>query len=90
MSKVAIDQQELKHFIGALGKFNSNLDGDWRVLRNAWHSLESTWHDPERDKFLEDWDKVIRQMEGYLKQAGDYVQFLSRKERALDDYLRRR
>ena len=90
MSKVAIDQQELRHFIGALGKFNGNLDNDWRVLRNAWHSLESTWHDPERDKFLEEWDRVIRQMDGYLKEAGDYVQFLSRKERALDEYLRRR
>ena len=90
MSKVAIDQKELKHFIRALGKFNSNLEGDWRVLRSAWHSLQSTWHDPELDKFEADWGKVILQMEGYLKQAGDYVGFLSSKDRALDDYGSRR
>jgi len=98
MSKVYVDPTELVRFIALLRKFNSSLEEDWRVLRNAWHSLDSTWRDPEcdrhtldsswpvdrkRDMFLEDWGKVILQMEGYLKQAGDYVQFLSRLENPL-------
>lgn len=87
MSKVAIDQEELKYFIGRLNRFNEELGSEWRVLRNAWRSLEDSWRDSKREEFKREWEKVILQMDGYLNQAGDFVQFLSERYDAIDKYF---
>ncbi len=52
MSKVQMDTEEVREFVGHLERFKELLREEVNSLSNHFHNLES-WQDARRDKFSE-------------------------------------
>ncbi|MFP6038825.1 type VII secretion protein [Helicobacter pylori] len=69
MSKVQMDTEEVREFVGHLERFKELLNEEVNSLSNHFHNLES-WQDARRDNFSE----VVDNLKGTFNEFDEAVQ----------------
>ncbi|WP_120830971.1 type VII secretion protein [Helicobacter pylori] len=69
MSKVQMDTEEVREFVGHLERFKELLREEVNSLSNHFHNLES-WQDAKRDNFSE----VVDNLKGTFNEFDEAVQ----------------
>ncbi|WRC01931.1 WXG100 family type VII secretion target [Helicobacter pylori] len=69
MSKVQMDTEEVREFVGHLERFKELLREEVNSLSNHFHNLES-WQDAKRERFSE----VVDNLKGTFNEFDEAVQ----------------
>ncbi|GAA8701779.1 WXG100 family type VII secretion target [Helicobacter pylori] len=86
MSKVQMDTEEVREFVGHLERFKELLREEVNSLSNHFHNLES-WQDPRRDKFSEVLDNLRSTFNEFDDAAQEQIAWLKERIRVLEqDY----
>ncbi|WP_187884482.1 type VII secretion protein [Helicobacter pylori] len=86
MSKVQMDTEEVREFVGHLERFKELLREKVNSLSNHFHNLES-WQDPRRDKFSEVLDNLRSTFNEFDDAAQEQIAWLKERIRVLEqDY----
>ncbi len=86
MSKVQMDTEEVREFVGHLERFKELLREEVNSLSNHFHNLES-WQDARRDKFSEVLDNLKSTFNEFDEVAQEQIAWLKERIRVLEqDY----
>ncbi|MCQ2786290.1 type VII secretion protein [Helicobacter pylori] len=86
MSKVQMDTEEVREFVGHLERFKELLREEVNSLSNHFHNLES-WQDTKRDKFSEVVDNLKGTFNEFDEIAQEQIAWLKERIRVLEqDY----
>ncbi len=86
MSKVQMDTEEVREFVGHLERFKELLREEVNNLSNHFHNLES-WQDARRDKFSEVVDSLKGTFNEFDEAAQEQIAWLKERIRVLEqDY----
>jgi uncharacterized protein YukE len=89
MSQAIVDPEELRRFAGDLKMFSAALvDQTSRILARM-NNLGNTWKDSEHRKFVDEFQQTIKTMKKFQGECEEYVAFLHRKAKPIEDYQRR-
>ncbi|MGL2826345.1 type VII secretion protein [Helicobacter pylori] len=69
MSRVQMDTEEVREFVGHLERFRELLNEEVNSLSNHFHNLES-WQDAKRERFSE----VVDNLKGTFNEFDEAVQ----------------
>ncbi len=75
-------QRQLKQFRNELNSITSKLNGHLRVLNEG-------WRDPEYYKFEKQVQEMISAMKRFSDQSDQYVSYLDKKAKKLEEFLGR-
>ncbi|MGL2766513.1 type VII secretion protein [Helicobacter pylori] len=86
MSKVQMDTEEVREFVGHLERFRELLREEVNSLSNHFHNLES-WQDARMDKFSEVVDNLKGTFNEFDEVAQEQIAWLKERIRVLEqDY----
>ncbi|MCQ2709698.1 type VII secretion protein [Helicobacter pylori] len=86
MSKVQMDTEEVREFVGHLERFRELLNEEVNSLSNHFHNLES-WQDARRDKFSEVVDNLKGTFNEFDEAPQEQIAWLKERIRVLEqDY----
>ncbi|WRA85242.1 type VII secretion protein [Helicobacter pylori] len=86
MSKVQMDTEEVRGFVGHLERFKELLNEEVNSLSNHFHNLES-WQDAKRDKFSEVLDNLKSTFNEFDEAVQEQIAWLKERIRVLEqDY----
>ncbi|WRG04208.1 type VII secretion protein [Helicobacter pylori] len=86
MSKVQMDTEEVREFVGHLERFRELLREEVNSLSNHFHNLE-LWQDARRDKFSEVVDNLKGTFNEFDEVAQEQIAWLKERIRVLEqDY----
>ncbi|WJI99633.1 WXG100 family type VII secretion target [Helicobacter pylori] len=86
MSKVQMDTEEIREFVGHLERFKELIREEVNSLSNHFHNLES-WQDARRDKFSEVLDNLKSTFNEFDEAAQEQISWLKERIRVLEqDY----
>ncbi|MGL2776912.1 WXG100 family type VII secretion target [Helicobacter pylori] len=86
MSRVQMDTEEIREFVGHLERFRELLREEVNSLSNHFHNLES-WQDARRDKFSEVVDNLKSAFNEFDEVAQEQIAWLKERIRVLEqDY----
>lgn len=86
MSKVQMDTEEVREFVGHLERFRELLREEVNSLSNHFHNLES-WQDARRDKFSEVVDNLKGTFNEFNEATQEQIAWLKERIRVLEqDY----
>jgi len=89
MAKANVDPEELRRFAKELNHFNTEIESLVGRVRTKLHQLEQKWDDQEQRKFTAEFDISIKTLSRFLELSKQYVPFLNKKARHIEDYLGR-
>ncbi|GAA8850855.1 hypothetical protein HpRN181_00560 [Helicobacter pylori] len=84
MSKVQMDTEEVREFVGHLERFKELLREEVNSLSNHFHNLES-WQDARRDKFSEVVDNLKGTFNEFDEAAQEQIAWLKERIRVLEE-----
>ncbi len=86
MSKVQMDTEEVREFVGHLERFRELLREEVNSLSNHFHNLES-WQDAKRERFSEVVDNLKGTFNEFDETAQEQIAWLKERIRVLEqDY----
>ncbi|QQX46095.1 type VII secretion protein [Helicobacter pylori] len=86
MSKVQMDTEEVREFVGHLERFKELLNEKVNSLSSHFHNLDS-WQDARRDKFSEVLDNLRSTFNEFDEAAQEQIAWLKERIRVLEqDY----
>lgn len=86
MSKVQMDTEEVREFVGYLERFKELLREEVNSLSNHFHNLES-WQDAKRERFSEVVDNLKGTFNEFDEAAQEQIAWLKERIRVLEqDY----
>ncbi|GAA7767709.1 hypothetical protein JP0171_01750 [Helicobacter pylori] len=86
MSKVQMDTEEVREFVGHSERFKELLREEVNSLSNHFHNLES-WQDARRDKFSEVVDNLKGTFNEFDEATQEQIAWLKERIRVLEqDY----
>ncbi|MGN8469924.1 WXG100 family type VII secretion target [Helicobacter pylori] len=86
MSKVQMDTEEVREFVGHLERFKELLNEEVNSLSSHFHNLDS-WQDARRDKFSEVLDNLKSTFNEFDEVAQEQIAWLKERIRVLEqDY----
>ncbi|MGL2550111.1 type VII secretion protein [Helicobacter pylori] len=86
MSKVQMDTEEVREFVGHLERFKELLNEEVNSLSNHFHNLES-WQDAKRERFSEVLDNLRITFNEFDEAAQEQIAWLKERIRVLEqDY----
>ncbi|EMH28175.1 WXG100 family type VII secretion target [Helicobacter pylori] len=85
MSKVQMDTEEVREFVGHLERFKELLNDEVNGLNGHFHNLES-WQDARRDKFSEVLDNLKSTFNEFDEAAQEQIAWLKERIRVLEEY----
>ncbi|MGN8405372.1 type VII secretion protein [Helicobacter pylori] len=86
MSKVQMDTEEVRGFVGHLERFKELLNEEVNSLNGHFHNLES-WQDARRGKFSEVLDNLKSTFNEFDEAAQEQIAWLKERIRVLkEDY----
>ncbi len=86
MSRVQMDTEEVREFVGHLERFKELLNNEVNGLSSHFHNLES-WQDARRDKFSEVLDNLRSTFNEFDEAAQEQIAWLKERIRVLEqDY----
>ncbi|MCQ2896168.1 type VII secretion protein [Helicobacter pylori] len=86
MSKVQMDTEEVREFVGHLERFKELLREEVNSLSNHFHNLES-WKDAKRERFSEAVDNLKGTFNEFDEAAQEQIAWLKERIRVLEqDY----
>ncbi|GAA8198251.1 hypothetical protein HpKG13_04780 [Helicobacter pylori] len=84
MSKVQMDTEEIREFVGHLERFKELLNEEVNSLSNHFHNLES-WQDARRDRFSEVLDNLKSTFNEFDEAAQEQISWLKERIRVLEE-----
>ncbi|GAA8537125.1 hypothetical protein HpDR59_09080 [Helicobacter pylori] len=87
MSKVQMDTEEVRGFVGHLERFRELLNEEVNSLNGHFHNLES-WQDARRDKFSEVLDNLKSTFNEFDEAAQEQIAWLKERIRVLEEDFR--
>ncbi|MFP6204216.1 WXG100 family type VII secretion target [Helicobacter pylori] len=84
MSKVQMDTEEIREFVGHLERFRELLNEEVNSLSNYFHNLES-WQDARRDKFSEVLDNLRSTFNEFDEAVQEQIAWLKERIRVLEE-----
>ncbi|MBH0249568.1 type VII secretion protein [Helicobacter pylori] len=86
MSKVQMDTEEVREFVGHLERFKELLREEVNSLSNHFHNLES-WQDAKRERFSEVVDNLKGTFNEFDEAAQEQIAWIKERIRVLEqDY----
>ncbi|MFP6094767.1 type VII secretion protein [Helicobacter pylori] len=86
MSRVQMDTEEVREFVGHLERFKELLNDEVNGLSGHFHNLDS-WQDPKRDRFSEVLDNLRSTFNEFDEAAQEQIAWLKERIRVLEqDY----
>ncbi|EMG84448.1 WXG100 family type VII secretion target [Helicobacter pylori] len=86
MSRVQMDTEEVREFVGHLERFKELLNEEVNSLNGHFNNLES-WQDARRDKFSEVLDNLKSAFNEFDEAAQEQIAWLKERIRVLEqDY----
>ncbi|MGL2549516.1 type VII secretion protein [Helicobacter pylori] len=86
MSRVQMDTEEVREFVGHLERFKELLNEEVNSLSNHFHNLES-WQDAKRERFSEVVDNLKGTFNEFDEVAQEQIAWLKERIRVLEqDY----
>ncbi|WQW78062.1 type VII secretion protein [Helicobacter pylori] len=86
MSRVQMDTEEVREFVGHLERFKELLREEVNSLSNHFHNLES-WQDHKRDNFSEVLDNLRSTFNEFDEAAQEQIAWIKERIRVLEqDY----
>ncbi|MCQ2619865.1 type VII secretion protein [Helicobacter pylori] len=86
MSRVQMDTEEVREFVGHLERFKELLREEVNSLSNHFHNLES-WQDAKRERFSEVLDNLRSTFNEFDEVAQEQIAWLKERIRVLEqDY----
>ncbi|AQM65114.1 type VII secretion protein [Helicobacter pylori] len=86
MSRVQMDTEEVREFVGYLERFRELLRDEVNSLSGHFHNLDS-WQDPRRDEFSEVVDNLKSTFNEFDEAAQEQIAWLKERIRVLEqDY----
>ncbi|QDY58359.1 type VII secretion protein [Helicobacter pylori] len=86
MSKVQMDTEEVREFVGHLERFRELLREEVNSLSNHFHNLES-WQDAKRERFSEVVDNLKGTFNEFDEATQEQIAWLKERIRVLEqDY----
>ncbi len=86
MSRVQMDTEEVREFVGHLERFKELLNDEVNDLSSHFHNLDS-WQDARRDKFSEVLDNLRSTFNEFDEAAQEQIACLKERIRVLEqDY----
>ncbi len=86
MSRVQMDTEEVREFVGHLERFKELLNEEVNSLSNHFHNLES-WQDARRDRFSEVLDNLRSTFNEFDEAVQEQIAWLKERIRVLEqDY----
>ncbi|GAA7957204.1 hypothetical protein COL6_00970 [Helicobacter pylori] len=86
MSKVQMDTEEVREFVGHLERFKELLREEVNGLSNHFHNLDS-WQDAKRERFSEVVDNLKGTFNEFDEAAQEQIAWLKERIRVLEqDY----
>lgn len=87
MAKANVDPAELRRFARDLSRFNTELESLMSKLHSRMLNLEKSWDDQEQRKFFEEFEQTMKTLGRFTDNASQYVMFLVKKARHIEEYL---
>ncbi|WQX95583.1 type VII secretion protein [Helicobacter pylori] len=84
MSRVQMDTEEVREFVGHLERFRELLREEVNSLSNHFHNLDS-WQDPRIDKFSEVLDNLRSTFNEFDEAAQEQIAWLKERIRVLEE-----
>ncbi|WQY46757.1 type VII secretion protein [Helicobacter pylori] len=84
MSKVQMDTEEVRGFVGHLERFKELLNEEVNSLSNHFHNLES-WQDAKRERFSEVLDNLRSTFNEFDEVAQEQIAWLKERIRVLEE-----
>ncbi|MGL2342065.1 type VII secretion protein [Helicobacter pylori] len=84
MSRVQMDTEEVRGFVGHLEHFKELLNDGVNGLNGHFHNLES-WQDARRDKFSEVLDNLKSTFNEFDEAAQEQIAWLKERIRVLEE-----
>ncbi|WP_208367741.1 type VII secretion protein [Helicobacter pylori] len=84
MSKVQMDTEEVREFVGHLERFKELLNEEVNSLSGYFHNLES-WQDARRDKFSEVLDNLKSTFNEFDEAAQEQIAWLKERIGVLEE-----
>ncbi|MGH1613635.1 type VII secretion protein [Helicobacter pylori] len=84
MSRVQMDTEEVRGFVGHLERFKELLNEEVNGLSNHFHNLES-WRDAKRERFSEVLDNLRSTFNEFDEAAQEQIVWLKERIRVLEE-----
>ncbi|WP_121013280.1 type VII secretion protein [Helicobacter pylori] len=84
MSKVQMDTEEVRGFVGHLERFRELLNEEANSLSGHFHNLES-WRDAKRERFSEVLDNLRSTFNEFDEAAQEQIAWLKERIRVLEE-----
>ncbi|EJB85462.1 hypothetical protein [Helicobacter pylori] len=84
MSRVQMDTEEVREFVGHLERFKELLNDEVNGLSNHFHNLDS-WQDARRDRFSEVLDNLRNTFNEFDEAAQEQIAWLKERIRVLEE-----
>ncbi|MGL2577052.1 type VII secretion protein [Helicobacter pylori] len=84
MSRVQMDTEEVRGFVGHLERFKELLNEEVNSLNGHFNNLES-WQDARRDKFSEALDNLKSAFNEFDEAAQEQIAWLKERIRVLEE-----
>ncbi|WP_139521479.1 type VII secretion protein [Helicobacter pylori] len=84
MSRVQMDTEEVREFVGHLERFKELIREEVNSLSNHFHNLES-WQDHKRDNFSEVVDNLKGTFNEFDEAAQEQIAWLKERIRVLEE-----
>ncbi|MDU9763185.1 WXG100 family type VII secretion target [Helicobacter pylori] len=84
MSKVQMDTEEVRGFVGHLERFKELLNEEVNSLSNHFHNLES-WQDAKRERFSEVLDNLRSTFNEFDEVVQEQIAWLKERIRVLEE-----
>ncbi|XNZ27915.1 type VII secretion protein [Helicobacter pylori] len=84
MSKVQMDTEEVREFVGHLERFKELLNDEVNGLSDHFHNLDS-WQDAKRERFSEVLDNLKSTFNEFDEAAQEQIAWLKERIRVLEE-----
>ncbi|MCQ2936190.1 WXG100 family type VII secretion target [Helicobacter pylori] len=84
MSRVQMDTEEVREFVGHLERFKELLREEVNSLSNHFHNLES-WQDAKRERFSEVLDNLRSTFNEFDEAVQEQIAWLKERIRVLEE-----
>ena len=89
MPQVSANPDEMRRFAKALDEIAESVQQKRMNTSRSFENLHHTWRDAKYVQFEKTFSSAVQDLDGFLKSAQKYSEFLRRKAAALDRYMKR-
>jgi len=89
MPQVSANPEEMRRFAKALDEIAEVLRQKRMKTSRSFENLHHTWRDAKYAQFEKTFSSTLQDLDGFLKSAQKYSEFLRTKAAKLDRYMKR-